>query len=266
MFSIIIPLYNKEKEIKKTLDSVFNQTFKEFEIVVVNDGSKDNGVSIVNSYKDDRIRVIEQENQGVSAARNRGIKEAKNEWIAFLDADDIWASNHLETFNNAIVRYKNVLVYCNSYTRGKKIIRNQTKKEELLLIEDYFKEALKQGHFFWTSAACLHKKVFDNIGVFKESLSRGEDLDLWCRIGKNYSIIQSSNITAVYIQDSENKLSKSKSNLEKSILSTINFSKIKGSEKKYFKYLIKKRLKIAFKKKEWNIFFGLIGKYHIYVF
>jgi glycosyltransferase involved in cell wall biosynthesis len=84
MFSVIIPLYNKELSISNTIQSVLDQTFQNFEIVIVNDGSTDNSVKEVEKFDDKRIRLIHQENKGVSAARNRGIEEAKYEWIAFF--------------------------------------------------------------------------------------------------------------------------------------------------------------------------------------
>ena len=105
MFSVIIPLYNKELSISNTIQSVLDQTFQNFEIVIVNDGSTDNSVKEVEKFDDKRIRLIHQENQGVSAARNRGIEEAKYEWIAFLDADDLWMENHLEEMTKLIHDY-----------------------------------------------------------------------------------------------------------------------------------------------------------------
>ena len=90
MISVVIPLYNKEKQIKRTIQSVLTQTFQDFEIVIVNDGSTDNSTIEVEKIKDSRIRLIHQENAGVSAARNKGIEEAKYELIALLDADDEW--------------------------------------------------------------------------------------------------------------------------------------------------------------------------------
>lgn len=90
MISVVIPLYNKDKQIAKTLYSVLKQTYPNFEVIVVNDGSTDNSLSEVSKISDSRIRLICQENKGVSAARNRGIQEAKSDYIAFLDADDEW--------------------------------------------------------------------------------------------------------------------------------------------------------------------------------
>src|SRR5690606_38944730 len=96
MISVVIPLYNKEVYIKQTIENVLKQSYQEFEILVVDDGSKDNGPAIVKSFTDSRIKLIQKINGGVSSARNVGIQNAKYEYIAFLDADDIWLPNHLE--------------------------------------------------------------------------------------------------------------------------------------------------------------------------
>ena len=88
--SIIVPLYNKEKEIKHTLDTLFNQSFSDFEVIIVNDGSTDNSAEIVKAYHNEKIRLFNQVNGGAATARNKGVELAKSEWVAFLDADDEW--------------------------------------------------------------------------------------------------------------------------------------------------------------------------------
>ena len=95
LISVVIPLYNKEKYIKNTIESVINQDFKDFEIIIVNDGSTDHSLEIAKQFEQPGIKIINQENQGVANARNKGVQYSNGEIIAFLDADDIWLSNHL---------------------------------------------------------------------------------------------------------------------------------------------------------------------------
>ncbi|MFA6873908.1 MAG: glycosyltransferase family A protein, partial [Bacteroidaceae bacterium] len=115
MISVIIPLYNKERYIKRAICSVLNQSFGNFEIVVINDGSTDNSASIVESIDDTRIKLINQKNTGVSAARNKGIAESKYDFIAFLDADDEWKENHLAIIASLIEKYPLCGVFATSY-------------------------------------------------------------------------------------------------------------------------------------------------------
>ena len=265
MFSVVIPLYNKENEVKRTLESVLNQTFKDFEVVIVNDGSKDKSVEVVESFKDPRIRIITQENAGVSAARNRGIQETNNEWIAFLDADDLWKENHLQVLNQLINQY-NEKVFCTSFIRSNQCMDSIKKDNSVDIISDYFSKVVKSGHFFWTSVTCIHKDVFKQIGLFKEFLSRGEDLDLWARIGAKFSIIKSNLITAIYVQEAENKLSITKTNINKSIVNYIDFTKTMSiTEKQYYKWLVRNRIKRAIKESDYKLVLQLIRKYKLNV-
>src|SRR5690554_4101955 len=115
MFSVIIPLYNKELSITNTVQSVLDQTYQNFEIVIINDGSTDNSIKAVESIKDNRIRLIHQENQGVSAARNRGIQEARYNWIAFLDGDDLWEQSHLQEIILMMLKFPDEKVFVTSF-------------------------------------------------------------------------------------------------------------------------------------------------------
>src|SRR5690606_24640193 len=121
MFSVVIPLYNKELSIIETINSVLGQDFDDYEIIVINDGSTDNSRQKVYSIIDSRIRIIDQANGGVSSARNRGINEAKYEWIAFLDGDDLWKNNHLQTFKKMITNYSEYKVFCTSYITSNQV-------------------------------------------------------------------------------------------------------------------------------------------------
>ena len=115
MISVVIPLYNKEKSITSTLRTVLNQTFRDYEIVIVNDGSTDGSVEEIEKVQDDRIRLVHQPNAGVSAARNRGIEEAKGDLIAFLDADDEWKPEYLATQYHLFQKYPECSVFACNY-------------------------------------------------------------------------------------------------------------------------------------------------------
>ena len=101
MISIVIPLYNKAHTIVHTLNAVFKQEYQDFEVIIVDDGSTDNGVGIIQQhFHDNRIRIFHQENQGVSVARNRGVEEARCEYVALLDGDDEWHPDYLKIMTN----------------------------------------------------------------------------------------------------------------------------------------------------------------------
>ena len=115
-FSVVVPLYNKEQHIARCIKSIMDQTFPDFELIVVNDGSTDGSMDIVAGFEDERLQCIHTENQGVSAARNRGIAEATSKYIALLDADDYWLPQHLESCHEIINAWpQQVDIYCSGY-------------------------------------------------------------------------------------------------------------------------------------------------------
>lgn len=210
MFSVIIPLYNKELSISNTIQSVLDQTFQNFEIVIVNDGSTDNSVKEVEKFDDKRIRLIHQKNQGVSAARNRGIEEAKYEWIAFLDGDDLWEKEHLEEYTIAIQSAPNLNWVCSGYT-------SKTKKKEIDniyskggVLNNVF-EDLINGLSIHTSTVCIKKELFDKYPdlYFRVGMNNSEDREVWyklCCIDKHpFYISKSLSIYDVAVEDSLTK-------------------------------------------------------------
>ena len=114
-FSVIIPLYNKAEYISDCITSALNQLFKDYEIVVVNDGSTDASVSIVKTFSSEKIKLFHQKNLGASKARNNGVSFAKGKYVAFLDADDIWRPNHLQVLKESIDLFPNAGLYANNY-------------------------------------------------------------------------------------------------------------------------------------------------------
>lgn len=242
MFSIVIPLYNKELSIENTIQSVLNQSIQDFEVLIVNDGSTDNSFAIVEKINDDRVRLLTQNNQGVSSARNSGIKAAQFEWIAFLDGDDIWHENHLEELRKMIMTFPHAKVLTTSFRfSDQRDMFKHPRKTSIFEIQDYFQEALRE-HLIWTSTVAIHQECFRSIGCFNPQLAIGEDLELWARLANKYNIIKSSTITAIYRIDAENRSSLSK-DIGKTCVYHFDLGKVNSlEEKKYYKTLILKHL------------------------
>lgn len=208
MISVVIPLYNKEKQIAYTLQSVFEQTFQDFEIVVVDDGSTDNSVEEVEKFDDSRIRLIHQTNAGVSAARNRGIEEARGELIAFLDADDEWMPEYLATQYGLYQKYPECSVYACNYefrdSEGKvtpTIIRKLPFEGEDGVLSNYFEVASCSHPPLWTSVVVIKKSAIQAIGGFPIGIKSGEDLLTWARLAVSGTIAYSRKSLAMFIRD-----------------------------------------------------------------
>lgn len=262
MFSVVIPLYNKELSIGNTIQSVLNQTYQDYEIIIVNDGSTDNSLHVVEQINDSRIRIITKPNGGVSSARNRGIKEAKYDWIAFLDADDFWKSDHLITLHDNIIKHPEYKIFCNSYSRSFKEQNIFDQKHKIKIINDYFKEALN-NLFCWTGVVCIKRPLLDEVGFFNEKLSRGEDLEIWMNIGRNYPIVWTNKITAIYNQESENKLTRSNIPLNKCIENYLDFKNKSSSETEYLQMLANGKIISLIKQLKFIDALKLIFKYNI---
>lgn len=208
MISVVIPLYNKEKQIAHTLQSVLNQTFQDFEVVIVDDGSTDGSVAVVEKFSNSRIRLICQKNAGVSAARNRGIEEAKSNLIAFLDADDEWKPEYLATQYHLSQKYPECNVFaCNYDFRDMKgkitptIIRKLPFTGEDGILSNYFEVASCSHPPLWTSAVVVKKQAIQAIGGFPVGIKSGEDLLTWARLAVNDKIAYSKISLAVFIRD-----------------------------------------------------------------
>ena len=205
MISVIIPLYNKEKQIAATLQSVIEQTFQNFEIIVVNDGSTDNSTTEVLKIKDSRIRLVHQENAGVSAARNRGIQEARFDLISLLDADDIWKPNYLETQYGLYKKYPRCSVYaCNYEFRDvsgaitSTIIRRLPFQKSEGILSNYFEVASCSHPPICSISIMVKKEAIQAIGGFPLGIKSGEDLLTWARLAANCQIAYSKEVCAIF--------------------------------------------------------------------
>jgi glycosyltransferase involved in cell wall biosynthesis len=176
MISVVIPLYNKAHTIERTLGSVLTQTFKEFEVIIVNDGSSDNGVEIIKNFTNDpRVRIISQENQGVSAARNRGVAESKYDYIAFLDGDDEWISGYLQSVANIIPKFPSAGMICTAglLCSGDKMYYRIAKKyKNRTVLVNFF----ENPHIFVNSdSAVVRKDIFYETQGFPVGMKINED-------------------------------------------------------------------------------------------
>jgi glycosyltransferase involved in cell wall biosynthesis len=198
-----MPLFNKGPYVRRAIDSVLAQTFQDFEVVVVNDGSTDDGPGIVKQIQDPRIRLIDQENAGVSAARNRGIGEAQSGLIAFLDADDEWLPEFLTIIMRLRASYPKAGAYATAYriSKGSGVHRDViapgfAPAGQMGLIEDYLRSAHKAP--ISSSSVAVQRRLFERIGGFREGYAMGEDMDMWLRIAAYYDIAYCSTVAAVW--------------------------------------------------------------------
>lgn len=206
-YSVVIPLYNKEHYIKKTLQSVLSQTYQDYEIIVVDDGSSDRSFEVAKEVNSDKIKIITQENQGVAVARNTGIYNATGTYIAFLDADDEWRENYLETIDDLTNKFPQSDIYVTAYAvnmgNGKVNYSTQL-KPEIGCLDSYWMTLAKGYDFVWTSATVIKKQALLDAGGFKPGEKIGQDLDMWARVARNNSkVAYSSKVCVNYNRAAE---------------------------------------------------------------
>ena len=186
LVSVIIPTFNREKSVIEAIESVFSQTFRDFELIVVDDGSTDCTAQLVAGYKD-RLTYLRRDNRGPSAARNLGIKNASGIYVAFLDSDDLWRKNKLKTQIDLVTENPKIKIcYTNEIW-----IRNDVRVNQKKIHQKYsgwiFQRCLPLC-IISPSSVLIHREVFDEVGLFDENLIVCEDYDLWLRISSIYPI------------------------------------------------------------------------------
>jgi len=208
--SVVVPLFNKGPYVTRCLESICRQTFGDFEVVVVDDGSTDGSGSVAEGLEDPRVRVIRQPNRGVGAARNRGISESAGALVAFLDADDEWEPGFLEAIAGLAGRYPQAGIFATGYRRcyGSRFDKETTvaarAADPARLITNYF-AFVQSGDFVTSSNIAIPRKVLEQVGTFVEGLPLGEDVHLWARIALRYPIAHDARILAVYNTDSSER-------------------------------------------------------------
>lgn len=213
-FSVVIPLYNKETFVAKTIESVLVQTFQDFEIIVVDDVSTDRSLEIASGF--DKVKIVSHEkNKGLSASRNTGIANANSDFIAFIDADDVWKPYFLEKINEMIGKFPSAGLFASGYEEcypGNRIVEIHKNldfaPDEMNIVSDAFAANSHQPMFCYSSIV-IRKDVFDKVGNFDENITLGEDVDFNIRALQKFPLAYFNNGAAQYTIFSENQITTS---------------------------------------------------------
>jgi glycosyltransferase involved in cell wall biosynthesis len=214
-FSVIVPLYNKETFVKNAIESILAQDFQDFEILVVDDGCTDQSRAVVSTIESASLRILTHEqNKGLSAARNTGIREAQGSQLAFLDADDVWQPNYLSTIHELIQRFPETHLWATNYEEVYAdevfiVHKNPAfQQDELTVVGDFF--ACNVGKpIYFPSSFCAAKEVFDTVGYYDESITYAEDVDLNIRANTRFKLAYANKPLVRYTLFSENQITNS---------------------------------------------------------
>ncbi len=195
-----MPAFNAEKTISYSIKSVLDQSFDEWELLIINDGSTDGTLDVISKFKDSRIKLINQINQGVAAARNSGLRIATGEYVAFLDADDLWLPSKIQTQISIFSKSENDLGLVYSRYRGFKFRATDSFSmvTEPINIHknDHYK--LLVSNYIATLTVMMRRDIVFDIGYFREDLRGTEDWDYWIRVSKLYKLKKIDQELALY--------------------------------------------------------------------
>lgn len=253
-FTVIIPLYNKEKYIENAIKSILNQTFTDFELLIINDCSTDKSVEIATEFLSENVKIMHHDkNSGLAATRNTGIKKATSNYVTFLDADDLWKPHFLEKIFHLIQNFPEARIFATNYEEiWGKTIKNPHNGSERLSENftgyvNFFKINLKQG-IYNHGSVCLHKEVYEKVGFYNENIQLSQDLDFNIRANFHYKLAYDNSIQMSYFMQTDNQLTRS-SIINKSIPDYDlyeDWTKNNPDLKKYLdfeRYVLGKRLK-----------------------
>ncbi len=229
LISVIIPLYNKEKSIRATIESVLDQSYKSFELIVVDDGSTDTSVDIVKSFDDSRLFLYQKENGGVSSARNYGVKHANGDWIVFLDADDLLLDNALDVLLDLAISKRQKIACANFYINENRAenLFIKTKKEGI--VQDGFKAWSVMRCFPRTGCTIISRDIAKK-HPHNEQLTRYEDAEVIFNLFRDYTLATSATPTLIFKKE-YNQLSKNLSNPANDFVAHLDFKRKKFWEK-----------------------------------
>jgi glycosyltransferase involved in cell wall biosynthesis len=199
MFSIVVPLWNKRETVAATVASALAQAYSRFELIIVDDGSTDGGMDELDGFDDPRIRRIRQANAGPGAARNTGIRAARHDWIAFLDADDLWFPDHLAELDRIRAAHPEAGLIGTRYVSGDIHGRYQPPSPAEAGIEaiDFLEQEARCELAFCTSSAAIPRTSYTRLGGFGAALA-GQDREYWMRIALDLPVAVSRRTTIVY--------------------------------------------------------------------
>ncbi|AFY50939.1 putative glycosyltransferase [Nostoc sp. PCC 7524] len=198
LVSVIIPVFNGEKTIRKTLDSILSQTLKDLEIIVINDGSSDSTEEIVKNISDERLQIFSYPNAGLPASRNRGVSHANSEFISFIDADDIWTQNKLESQLKSILASESAAVsysWTDYIDENGKIVKSGRRVTN---VGDVYSKLLISNFLENGSNPLIRRSALATVGGFDESLTAAEDWDMWLRLAAHYDFVIVPEVQILY--------------------------------------------------------------------
>lgn len=202
-FSVVIPLYNKADTIERAIRSVYDQTYHDFELIVVNDGSTDDSRSIVETLsREFPLRLVDKPNGGVSSARNAGAQVARGEYIALLDGDDVWDSNHLSCLKKIVQKYPGLGIIGTGYREIRGECRYFTIPWPWIVKLDVY-DACRYAQRIHTSSVAIRKETWIRVGGFNEKLRFYEDFEFFFRIGMVSAIGIYPAASSTYMSDSQ---------------------------------------------------------------
>jgi glycosyltransferase involved in cell wall biosynthesis len=267
--SIIIPLYNKEQFVNATIQSVLNQTFQDFEILVVNDCSTDKSLAVVESLNSSKIRIINHiVNKGLSASRNTGIKNSVSDYMVFLDADDLMKPGFLEKIASLIQTFSAAKIFATCYEEVYEHNKIVTPKLNLIakddgLIPNFFEVNLQQS-IYCMSSFCVKKSAFEVIGFFDEKITYSEDIDFNIRANQQLKLAYSPEVLIQYIMTYGSQITKN-SLKNKTIPNFEDYEKWTKTNSFLKKYLDLNRYMLANtakKQGDWQKFYTLKNGIH----
>ncbi len=222
MISVIVPLYNKKKAIGRCIQSVKDQTFEDWELIIVNDGSTDDSHTVVEKFlDDDRIKYLSKKNGGVSSARNYGVKHSIGEWIVFLDADDYMLNDALMILYNAAINNHAKISVANYYTETSSIRSLPLYRNKDYIIKSNYRDWCLRHYFICPGNSLFYRTIIEQ-HKFNEKLSRYEDVECFLNVIRNNKIAYSGQCVMVYSID-YNDLSHKATNIYKDFIFNMCF-------------------------------------------